>query len=66
MPHLEAKLPDSNPDITAAFCCCQHPIGVHIAVRPPASRYSPDMSKHAYLGTDPSLQADNLAFAKYL
>ena len=24
--------------------------------RPPASRYSPDMSKHAYLGTDPSLQ----------
>jgi betaine-homocysteine S-methyltransferase len=34
--------------------------------RPPASRYSPDMSKHAYLGTDPSLQADNLAFAERL
>jgi betaine-homocysteine S-methyltransferase len=34
--------------------------------RPPASRYSPDMSKHAYLGTDPSLQEDNLAFAKRL
>ena len=34
--------------------------------RPPASRYSPDMSKHAYLGTDPSLQAENLAFAERL
>ena len=34
--------------------------------RPPASRYSPDMSKHAYLGSDPSLQADNLAFAERL
>ena len=34
--------------------------------RPPASRYSPDMSKHAYLGSDPSLQAENLAFAERL
>src|SRR4051794_5103475 len=34
--------------------------------RPPASRYSPDMSKHAYLGTDPSLRAENLAFAERL
>jgi betaine-homocysteine S-methyltransferase len=34
--------------------------------RPPASRYSPDMSKHAYLGTDPSLQTENLAFAERL
>ena len=34
--------------------------------RPPASRYSPDMSKHAYLGTDPSLQPENLAFAERL
>jgi betaine-homocysteine S-methyltransferase len=34
--------------------------------RPPASRYSPDMSKHAYLGSDASLQADNLAFADRL
>ena len=34
--------------------------------RPPASRYSPDMSKHAYLGSDPSLRADNLAFAERL
>jgi betaine-homocysteine S-methyltransferase len=34
--------------------------------RPPASRYSPDMSKHAYLGSDPSLQRENLAFAERL
>jgi betaine-homocysteine S-methyltransferase len=34
--------------------------------RPPASRYSADMSKHAYLGSDPSLQEDNLAFARRL
>jgi len=34
--------------------------------RPPASRYSPDMSRHAYLGTDPSLPEANLAFAKRL
>ena len=34
--------------------------------RPPASRYSPDMSKHAYLGTDPGLRAENLAFAERL
>ncbi|MBJ7602815.1 MAG: homocysteine S-methyltransferase family protein [Candidatus Dormibacteraeota bacterium] len=34
--------------------------------RPPASRYSPDMSKHAFLGTDPSLRADNRDFASEL
>jgi betaine-homocysteine S-methyltransferase len=34
--------------------------------RPPASRYSPDMSKHAYLGSDASLQAGNLVFAERL
>jgi betaine-homocysteine S-methyltransferase len=33
---------------------------------PPASRYSADMSKHAYLGSDPSLPAENLAFARRL
>ena len=27
--------------------------------RPPASRYSPDMSRHAFLGTDATLQAHN-------
>jgi betaine-homocysteine S-methyltransferase len=34
--------------------------------RPPASRYSPDMSKHAYLGSDSSLQRENPAFAERL
>jgi betaine-homocysteine S-methyltransferase len=33
---------------------------------PPASRYSPDMSKHAYFGTDETLQTENRAFAKEL
>jgi methionine synthase I (cobalamin-dependent) len=30
---------------------------------PPASRYSPDMSKHAFYGTDESLQGVNLEYA---
>jgi betaine-homocysteine S-methyltransferase len=34
--------------------------------RPAASRYSADMSKHAFLGSDPSLPAANLAFAERL
>jgi betaine-homocysteine S-methyltransferase len=29
---------------------------------PPASRYSPDMSRHAFLGTAPTLQPHNVAF----
>jgi betaine-homocysteine S-methyltransferase len=33
---------------------------------PPASRYSPDMSKHAFLGSDRSLREANLAFAEQL
>jgi betaine-homocysteine S-methyltransferase len=33
---------------------------------PPASRYSADMSKHAYFGSEPSLQEDNLAFSARL
>jgi betaine-homocysteine S-methyltransferase len=33
---------------------------------PPASRYSPDMTKHAYFGTDESLKAENVEFAKEL
>jgi betaine-homocysteine S-methyltransferase len=33
---------------------------------PPASRYSTDMSKHAYFGSESSLQADNLAFTESL
>jgi betaine-homocysteine S-methyltransferase len=34
--------------------------------RPPASRFSADMTKHAYLGTDPSLRRENLEFAAHL
>jgi betaine-homocysteine S-methyltransferase len=30
--------------------------------RPPASRYSPDLSKHAYFGSDTTLRQHNLAF----
>jgi betaine-homocysteine S-methyltransferase len=33
---------------------------------PPGSRYSPDMSKHAYFGTDESLIAENLEYSKEL
>ena len=33
---------------------------------PPASRYSADMSKHAYLGTDPSLKAEYQEYARRL
>jgi betaine-homocysteine S-methyltransferase len=33
---------------------------------PPASRYSPDMSKHAYYGDDPSLKDANRRFAEQL
>jgi betaine-homocysteine S-methyltransferase len=33
---------------------------------PPASRYHPDMSKHAYFGTDASLKAENLEYAQEL
>ena len=33
---------------------------------PPASRYTADMSKHAYLGSDASLRKENLDFATHL
>ncbi len=33
---------------------------------PPSSRYSADMTKHAYFGSEPSLQEDNLAFSARL
>jgi betaine-homocysteine S-methyltransferase len=33
---------------------------------PPASRYSADMTKHAYFGSESGLQADNLAFSERL
>jgi betaine-homocysteine S-methyltransferase len=33
---------------------------------PPGSRYSPDMSKHAYFGTDASLKSENQEYAEQL
>jgi betaine-homocysteine S-methyltransferase len=33
---------------------------------PPASRYTADMSKHAYLGSDPTLKAENRDYAERL
>ncbi len=33
---------------------------------PPASRYTADMSKHAFLGTDPSLKKENQEYVKIL
>ncbi|MEJ7628985.1 MAG: homocysteine S-methyltransferase family protein [Nocardioidaceae bacterium] len=33
---------------------------------PPAGRYSPDMSKHAFLGGDPVLASHNRAYAEHL
>ncbi len=33
---------------------------------PPASRYSPDMAKHAYFGSDPSLRPENRDYAARL
>lgn len=34
--------------------------------RPPASRYSPDMSKHAFFGSDKRLKAHNVAYREKL
>ena len=34
--------------------------------RPPASRYSPDMSRHSYFGTDPKITAANREYAARL
>jgi betaine-homocysteine S-methyltransferase len=30
---------------------------------PPASRYSEDMSKHAFLGSDPALREQNVEYS---
>jgi betaine-homocysteine S-methyltransferase len=34
--------------------------------RPPASRYSPDMTRHSYFGTDPKITASNREYAARL
>jgi betaine-homocysteine S-methyltransferase len=53
------------------LCCGAAPHHIRamaeaIGRTPPASRYSPDMSKHAFLGSDPSLVETNLTFAERL
>ena len=53
------------------ICCGAGPHHVRslaeaLGRRPPASRYSPDMSKHAFLGTDPSLKDINREYASRL
>ena len=52
-------------------CCGAGPhhiraVAEAIGRRPPASRYSPDMSKHAYFGDDPRLLTENRDFAEQL
>jgi betaine-homocysteine S-methyltransferase len=53
------------------LCCGAGPHHIRslaeaIGRTPPATRYSPDMSKHAYFGTDESLKSENVEFAKDL
>jgi betaine-homocysteine S-methyltransferase len=53
------------------ICCGNAPhyirsLAEQLGRTPPASRYSPDMSKHAYYGTDPSLMEANREFAERL
>jgi betaine-homocysteine S-methyltransferase len=52
-------------------CCGNGPhhtrsVAEALGRRPAASRYSPDMSKHAFLGTDPTLKQDNREYAERL
>jgi betaine-homocysteine S-methyltransferase len=52
-------------------CCGNAPhllrsVAEALGRKPPASRYSPDMSKHAYFGSDPSLPESNREFAERL
>jgi len=53
------------------LCCGAAPHHVRsmaeaLGRRPPASRYSADMSKHVFLGTDPALADVNLAYGEQL
>jgi betaine-homocysteine S-methyltransferase len=53
------------------LCCGAAPHHIRslaeaIGRTPPGSKYSPDMSKHAYFGTDESLKTENVEFAKEL
>jgi betaine-homocysteine S-methyltransferase len=53
------------------LCCGAQPhhlrsLAEALGRRPPASRYSPDMSKHSYFGSDEKLRRSNLDYAKNL
>ncbi|MBA2454997.1 MAG: homocysteine S-methyltransferase family protein [Nocardioidaceae bacterium] len=53
------------------LCCGAGPHHVRsmaeaLGRRPPASRYSEDMSKHAFFGTDPVLSSHNRAYSQHL
>jgi betaine-homocysteine S-methyltransferase len=53
------------------LCCGAGPHHVRslaeaLGRRPPASRYSADMSKHAYFGTDSTLKPENQDYASQL
>lgn len=53
------------------LCCGAQPhhlrsLAEALGRRPPASRYSPDMSKHSYFGTDEKLRQANLDYARNL
>ena len=53
------------------LCCGAMPhhiraIAEAIGRRPPASRYTADMSKHAYFGTDQRLKKSNQVYAEKL
>ncbi|HWE09931.1 MAG TPA: homocysteine S-methyltransferase family protein [Solirubrobacteraceae bacterium] len=52
-------------------CCGAAPhhirgVAEALDLNPPASRYSPDMSRHAFLGTNPGLKQRNLDYAARL
>jgi betaine-homocysteine S-methyltransferase len=52
-------------------CCGAGPhhiraLAESVGKKPPASRYSADMSKHAFLGTDKQLKQVNQEYAKQL
>ncbi|MEO8290261.1 MAG: homocysteine S-methyltransferase family protein [Gaiellaceae bacterium] len=53
------------------LCCGNSPyltrsLAEALGRTPPSSRYSPDMSKHAYYGSDPSLKSVSVDFADQL
>jgi methionine synthase I (cobalamin-dependent) len=53
------------------LCCGNSPyltrsLAEALGRTPPSSRYSPDMSKHAYFGTDPRLKEHNRKYAQNL